>query len=95
MRLGGRGLGRARRHRLRALRPALGRVDDAGYVWVTGRMKEMIAERTESQPGKMGGFFKMNPKVDDIPDQFSRNINGIKLIGLLPLPLLSALWCQW
>ena len=28
----------------------------------------------------MGGFFKMNPKVDDIPDQFSRNLDGVKLI---------------
>lgn len=43
-------------------------------------MKDLVAERTESQPGKMGGFFKMNPKVDDIPDKFSRSLDGIKLI---------------
>jgi CO dehydrogenase maturation factor len=43
-------------------------------------MRELVHERTESEPGKMGGFFKMNPKVDDIPDKFSRNLNGIKLI---------------
>ena len=43
-------------------------------------MKDLIAERTDSTPGSMGGFFKMNPKVDDIPDKFSRQINGVKLI---------------
>ncbi len=40
----------------------------------------MIAERTDSQPGSMGGFFKMNPKVDDIPEKYSRQLDGIKLI---------------
>jgi CO dehydrogenase maturation factor len=43
-------------------------------------MKEMVAERTESQPGTMGGFFKMNPKVDDIPEKYSRELDGIKII---------------
>jgi CO dehydrogenase maturation factor len=44
------------------------------------QMKELVAERTESQPGKMGGFFKLNPKVDDIPEKYSRQLDGIKLI---------------
>jgi CO dehydrogenase maturation factor len=44
------------------------------------QMKEMIAERTDSQPGTMGGFFKLNPKVDDIPEKYAREIDGIKLI---------------
>lgn len=45
-------------------------------------MKELVAERTESTPGKMGGFFKMNPKVDDIPDKYSYNLDGVKLMVL-------------
>lgn len=45
-------------------------------------MKELVAERTESTPGKMGGFFKLNPKVDDIPDKFSYKLNGVKLMVL-------------
>ena len=45
-------------------------------------MKELVAERTESTPGKMGGFFKLNPKVDDIPDKFSTSIDGVKLMVL-------------
>jgi CO dehydrogenase maturation factor len=58
---------------------ALG-ISDPGNITPLSQMKEMIAERTESTPGKMGGFFKMNPKVDDIPEKFSRRLNGIKLI---------------
>lgn len=58
---------------------ALG-VADPGNITPLSDMKGMIAERTESQPGQMGGFFKMNPKVDDIPEKFSRDLDGIKLI---------------
>jgi CO dehydrogenase maturation factor len=58
---------------------ALG-VPDPENITPLSQMKEMIVERTESQPGKMGGFFKMNPKVDDIPEKFSRELDGVKLI---------------
>jgi CO dehydrogenase maturation factor len=58
---------------------ALG-VPDPENITPISDMKALVAERTESSPGKMGGFFKMNPKVDDIPDTFSRNLNGVKLI---------------
>ncbi len=30
-------------------------------------LKDLIAERTGAEPGTMGGFFTLNPKVDDIP----------------------------
>lgn len=42
-------------------------------------MKDLIVERTGSSGGS-GSFFKLNPKVDDIPEKFSKNIDGIKLI---------------
>ena len=58
---------------------ALG-VPDPDNIIPLSQMKEMVAERTESQPGTMGGFFKMNPKVDDIPEKYSRELDGIKLI---------------
>ena len=45
-------------------------------------MHELIHERTGSQPGTYGGIFKMNPRVDDIPDKFSANYRGIKLLEL-------------
>jgi CO dehydrogenase maturation factor len=34
-------------------------------------MRELVAERTESVPGTYGGFFKLNPKVDDLPEKLS------------------------
>jgi CO dehydrogenase maturation factor len=58
---------------------ALG-IPDPENITPLSEMKELIAERTDSQPGKMGGFFKMNPKVDDIPENFSRQLDGVKLI---------------
>src|SRR4030043_1016909 len=58
---------------------ALG-VSDPENLAPLSQMKEMIAERTESQPGSTGGFFKFNPKVDDIPEKYARQIDGIKLI---------------
>ncbi len=58
---------------------ALG-IPDPGSITPISELKDLVQERTESEPGKMGGFFKMNPKVDDIPDKFSRNLDGIKLI---------------
>jgi CO dehydrogenase maturation factor len=58
---------------------ALG-IPDPETITPLSQMKEMIAERTESQPGKMGGFFKLNPKVDDIPEKYARQLDGVKLI---------------
>ncbi len=34
-------------------------------------MDELIYERTGAQPGTTGGYFKINPRVDDIPDRFA------------------------
>ncbi len=43
-------------------------------------LSDLIAERTGAQPGTMGGFFTLNPKVDDIPDRFSKQRDGVKLL---------------
>lgn len=43
-------------------------------------MKELIAERTESDPAKPQGFFKINPRVDDIPEKFCPQDKNIRLI---------------
>jgi hypothetical protein len=58
---------------------ALG-VPDPESIVPLSQMKEVVRERTESEPGKMGGFFKLNPKVDDIPEKYARQLDGIKLI---------------
>lgn len=49
-------------------------------------LKELVAERTGAQPGTFGGMFKLNPKVDDIPDAFSLSHGGIKLLTLGTVP---------
>lgn len=41
-------------------------------------LKKIILERT----GEVGAFFKLNPKVDDIPDKFSKEKDNIKLIEM-------------
>jgi CO dehydrogenase maturation factor len=46
------------------------------------KMEELIYERTGAQPGTIGGYFKLNPRVDDIPDRFSAEHRGIRLLEL-------------
>lgn len=43
-------------------------------------MKELIAERTGTEVGQPAPFFTMNPKVDDIPESYWVDKNGIKLL---------------
>jgi len=39
-------------------------------------MHELIAERTGAKPKSIGGVFKLNPKVDDIPEGFGYKVMG-------------------
>ncbi len=50
------------------------------------QMKEFIEERTGAKRGAYGSFFKMNPKVDDIPEKFSVSKDGIRLLVLGTIP---------
>lgn len=43
-------------------------------------MKDLIAERTGTRPGEMGGFFKLNPTVDDLPEAYAAKYNNIRLM---------------
>ena len=57
-------------------------IPDADKVVPISEMKDLVYERTEAQPGSIGGFFKMNPKVDDLPDALSATFENIKLMRL-------------
>jgi CO dehydrogenase maturation factor len=46
------------------------------------QLTELIAERTGADKGGWGVFFKINPRVDDIPDRFAIEKNGVKLLAL-------------
>ena len=54
----------------------------ANSVAPIAEMEDLIAERTGTQPGTYGGMFKLNPRVDDIPDRFSVEHRGVKLLVL-------------
>jgi CO dehydrogenase maturation factor len=45
-------------------------------------MEELIEERTGAKPGTVGGFFTLNPRVDDIPERFSVMHRGVKLLEM-------------
>lgn len=46
------------------------------------QMKKLIEERTGAKAGTVGSFFKINPKVDDIPEKLGTELLGIKLLVL-------------
>ena len=45
-------------------------------------MDELIEERTGAKPGTLGGFFTINPRVDDIPERFSVSQRGVRLLEM-------------
>lgn len=57
-------------------------LDQLSNITPIAKMDELIYERTGAQPGTTGGFFKMNPRVDDLPDRFSLSQNGIRMLEL-------------
>ena len=44
-------------------------------------MRQFILDRTGAKEG-YGSYFKLNPKVDDIPERFSYRLDGIRLLVL-------------
>jgi CO dehydrogenase maturation factor len=57
-------------------------IENAAGIVPIAEMKQLVAERTGAQPGTIGGFFKLNPKVDDLPEALSVNFENIKLMRL-------------
>ena len=45
-------------------------------------MDALIEERTGAKPGASGGFFTLNPRVDDIPERFSVSHRGVRLLEM-------------
>jgi CO dehydrogenase maturation factor len=66
------------------LGPALGfPADKLLSLMPIADMRELIAERTGTNLGEAAGnYFKLNPKVSDLPDRFSQLHNGIRLLLL-------------
>lgn len=45
-------------------------------------MDDLILERTGAKKGQVGGFFTINPRVDDIPERFSVLHRGVRLLEM-------------
>ncbi len=53
---------------------------DTTEITPIAKMEDLIHERTGTRPGTVGGFFKMNPHVDDLPDALSKEKDGVRLL---------------
>ena len=65
------------------LGPALGfPTEQLKRISPIAEMEDLILERTGAQKGTYGGYFKINPRTDDIPDKYSAVYRGIRLLEL-------------
>jgi CO dehydrogenase maturation factor len=61
------------------LASALGFPNPEGITPIS-EMNELIEERTGVKPGQPGSIFKLNPKVDDLPEKYAQKLDGIRLM---------------
>ena len=63
--------------------PGLGSRDPevrAEKIVPISQQRELVKERTGASPRQFGQLFKLNPRVDDIPGEYSFTFRGIKLL---------------
>ncbi|MHC4460582.1 MAG: ATP-binding protein [Planctomycetota bacterium] len=46
------------------------------------KMKQLIAKRTGTEKDAVGSYFRLNPKVSDLPQKHWIEVNGVKLLVL-------------
>jgi CO dehydrogenase maturation factor len=54
----------------------------AAAITPVAEMEDLIYERTGARKGEIGGMFKLNPRVDDIPDRFAIAQDGIRILTM-------------
>jgi len=52
--------------------------EEVNSIVPISKMRDLVEERTGANAANT--FFKLNPQVSDIPDKFSKDINGVKLL---------------
>lgn len=57
-------------------------VEEANSITPIAQLYDLIEERTGAKPGTSAPFFKINPRVDDIPTKYSLSKNGVRLLVL-------------
>jgi CO dehydrogenase maturation factor len=55
---------------------------DADKLIPISEMTDLIEERTGARPGESAPYFKLNPKVDDIPEKYALKSDGIRLMRM-------------
>jgi len=53
---------------------------DPDKITPISEMSSLIEERTGAKPGQAAPYYKLNPKVDDIPEAYSAKHDGIRLM---------------
>ncbi len=56
--------------------------EQAAAIVPVADMEDLIYERTGARKGEIGGFFRLNPRVDDIPDRFAVTRHGIRILTM-------------
>jgi CO dehydrogenase maturation factor len=56
--------------------------EEASRITPIAELHDLIEERTGAKPGSFGGQFKLNPRVDDIPERFAARKDHIRLLVL-------------
>lgn len=56
--------------------------DTALGIVPLAEMKDVVEERTGAKLGTFGQMFKMNPRVDDLPDQICLTHKGVRLLAM-------------
>jgi CO dehydrogenase maturation factor len=63
------------------LAAALGVPPDVGdHLTPIAEMSDLIEERTGAKPGTQGAYFRLNPKVSDLPDRYALHHEGVRLM---------------
>jgi CO dehydrogenase maturation factor len=56
--------------------------EQAAAITPVAEMEELIYERTGARKGEVGGLFRLNPRVDDIPERFAVERDGIRILTM-------------
>ncbi len=56
--------------------------EQAAAITPVADMEDLIYERTGARKGEIGGYFKLNPRVDDIPERFAIAQDGIRILTM-------------
>ena len=54
--------------------------EEIANIHPIAELPDLIEERTGAKPGTSGGMFRLNPRVDDIPDEVGYKIGNITML---------------